>query len=288
MTIILGFITLFSCIALLIGLIKPSFIMFWSKRPTRLKMLGFWLLSIVVISLLGSLSISDEEKAQSSINAAKIKITKKKYEVVSSDLKDIDKKNPLYDEAQRLIYKADSLVALQAREEKIKQEKEFKEKLEREIASIEKGIDFSTYRGSVASIQIEIALFSIWAKYIEEGFAYQDDEIQELSKKLKVKVQKIQTKEFPLLRKNYKEVVRDILWTENIKTSIYARGYRTIQFTGGIFANNKNKMEMQNNLSEILTLLRFKRANYKWYKYDDDYTYYTLNTPSDKEIINID
>ena len=37
-------IVLVTFIALIIGLINPSLIMFWSRRPTRLKIIGWWFL----------------------------------------------------------------------------------------------------------------------------------------------------------------------------------------------------------------------------------------------------
>ena len=70
--------------------------------------------------------------------------------------------------------------------------------------------------------------------------------------------------------------------TENAR--ILKKKSKTIQFTGGIFANNKNKQETQETLSEILNLLRFNTVNYKWYEYDDEYTYYELDTKRDNEI----
>ena len=71
---------------------------------------------------------------------------------------------------------------------------------------------------------------------------------------------------------------------ENIEVEVFGNNSKTIQFTGGIFANNKNKQETQETLSEMLNLLRFKKVNYKWYKYDDEYTYYELDSKNDNEI----
>jgi hypothetical protein len=33
--------------------------------------------------------------------------------------------------------------------------------------------------------------------------------------------------------------------------------------------------------------LKFKRTNYKWYDYDDEYTYYSMETKADGELVNL-
>lgn len=163
-------------------------------------------------------------------------------------------------------------------------ETEIIEQLQREINSIEKGIDFSQYKESVESIQLEVALFLVWGNKINEALSSENKEINELGNRLKAKVEKIQKDEYPKLRKAYGKIVAKNLWVENIEVEVFGNNSKTIQFTSGIFANNKNKQETQNTLSEILNLLRFNRVNYKWYKYDDEYTYYELNTLKDNEI----
>lgn len=156
--------------------------------------------------------------------------------------------------------------------------------LEREISSIDKGLDFISYKESIESIQLEIVLFKVWGKNINEALNSKNNKIKALGKQLETKVQKIQTSEFPKLRKAYGKIVAKKLWVENIEVEVIGKKSKTIQFTGGIFANNKNKQETQETLSEILNLLRFNTVNYKWYEYDDEYTYYELDTKRDNEI----
>lgn len=168
--------------------------------------------------------------------------------------------------------------------EKKQTDVEIKEQLEREISSIDKGIDFSSYKESIESIQLELVLFQVWAKKINEAKSSNNNDIKELGEKLETKVKKIQVSEFPKLRKAYGKIVAKKLWVENIEVEVFGNNSKTIQFTGGIFANNKNKQETQETLSEMLNLLRFKKVNYKWYKYDDEYTYYELDSKNDNEI----
>lgn len=164
---------------------------------------------------------------------------------------------------------------------------EIKEQLDREISSIDKGIDFTSYKESIESIQLELVLFQVWAKKINEAKSSNNNDIKELGEKLETKVKKIQVSEFPKLRKAYGKIVAKKLWVENIEVEVFGNNSKTIQFTGGIFANNKNKQETQETLSEMLNFLRFKKANYKWYEYDDEYTYYDLDSKNDNEIVEL-
>ena len=159
------------------------------------------------------------------------------------------------------------------------------EQLKREIESINKGIDFSIYREEVQSIQMEIVLFGSWAKTIIEAKDNQNKEVKLLAKELEEKVKLIQVKEFPLLRKAYKEAIYKKLWLEDIETKILGKKNKTIQFTGSLFASNKNKQETQTTLSEVLKQFRFNRVNYKWYEYDDKFTYYEMDVSEDNELV---
>lgn len=159
------------------------------------------------------------------------------------------------------------------------------EQLKREIESIDKGVDFSTYRGEIQSVQMEIVLFGAWAKNIIDAKNNKNEAINDLGEILESKVKRLQVKEFPLLRIAYKEAIYQKLWVENIETNVIGKGNRTIQFTGALFANNKNKQDTQNTLSNVLRQFRFKKVNYKWYKYDDEYTYYDMDTPNDNELV---
>ncbi len=162
-------------------------------------------------------------------------------------------------------------------------EENLKTKLEKEINDIENGKDFSSFRKSRESILIEIALFSYWTDLIMKASVDTAGEISSLGKKLEKSLKKIQLKEFPLLRKSYAEFVKNKLWESDIDVTISGNNYTTITLIGAVFASNKNKQDVQNELSEILNILRFKRINYKWYKYDDEYTYWKLYEGKDTD-----
>ena len=174
---------------------------------------------------------------------------------------------------------------------KLESEKELsnkKEQFERELKSINEGIDFSKYRESIESMQIELVLFGTWANLIEEGENSDNPELKSLAKKLKSKVINIQTTEFPKLRKEYAKVVAKKMWENDIKVSANGTGSRYINFTGGIFAANKNKQDFQNQLHEVLTMFRFKQSRYRWYKGEDEYTYWTIYEGKDTDLVKFD
>ena len=221
----------------------------------------------------------------------KVEPTDENYNVAQNKIAEIDS-ILLYVEKEKI--RQDSISNVEkARQDSIarveREQKEiddFKAQLSREIESF-KTFNGSTYREDVSSIQIEIALFATWANIIKKAQNHKDKEINRLGNTLKTKTIALQKSEFPKLRKNYGDVLKQKLWAENIKVKTKGSGYSTLEFEGGIFASNKNKQDTQQTLSEMLNLLRFKRVNYKWYEYDDEYTYYTLKTGQDGDLVDL-
>ena len=165
-------------------------------------------------------------------------------------------------------------------------DEDFKNQLQREIDGME-NFDGSTYKESIDGLTIEMVLFSVWANRINEAEKNSDQEINDLGKKLEQKVKQIQIKEFPLMRKSYGEIVNTTLWEHNIDVKVFGASNNTIELTGALFANNKNIKDTQAEIQEMLQLLRFDRINYKWYKYDNDYTYFDLESHRDNETIEV-
>lgn len=299
MTAILGLLSFALFIAFIVGLVKPALVLRWTNKPTRLKVFGYWILATFVVGIIGVATESDEDRAKSSIEAAKNYIEQENYSSAISNLEDIDEENPLYSEAQILLQKADSLSKMTEEEKRLAQEMEAKkaaeeeklkqkEQLEREIKSINDGVDFSTYRGTVDALQMELVLFGTWADIIEKGETSDDPEIQKLAKQLKPKVVNLQVREFPRLRKEYADVVAKKMWENDIEVYANGTGNRYINFSGGLFAANKNKKDFQEQLHEILTMFRFNQSRYRWYKGADEYTYWTIYEGKDSELVTFD
>lgn len=253
---------------------------------------------LLIIPLLLLLSCTDN------YNEGVKKYNLKNYNKALVNFKNVDSSHINFDKAQNLIVKIDSI--LKAEENKkyvndslikaetkkqdsltaIKEVDDFKALLEREIKSFNE-FDGTKYKGDLESIQIEIALFVFWANNIKKTEKHNDNEIVKLGKTLKTKTIALQTIEFPKLRYSYGKLLGSKLWVENIKAKTKGVGYSVLEFEGAFFANNKNIQTTQKSLSEMLEILRFKRVNYKWYKYDNEYTYYSLNTLQDGALVEL-
>ncbi len=67
MEVILGLLNFVLFITFIVGLVKPSLILRWSSKPTRLKVFGYWILSIIVISILSFMVIDTEPSIEDEI-----------------------------------------------------------------------------------------------------------------------------------------------------------------------------------------------------------------------------
>lgn len=293
---LLNIITFILLILLIIGLIKPKLILKWTNKPTRLKLIGYWFLSIIIISIISIITTETSKSSKLIIESSQKNIEKGNYKIAITDLKTIREDDSLYLSAAKLVKKADSLVHILEEEKKIAHELEIKkleiekltqlkEKLSRELASVNEGIDFSIYRESIDFLQIELAIFGTWAKMIQEGTTSKNMDIQKLAKEIQTKVSKIQIKEFPILRKAYSEIVSKKMWENDIEVSSSGKKNTFLNFTGSIFAANKNKQLFQQEVQEILMMFRFKQSRYRWYKGENQYTYYTIYKGKDSDLV---
>ncbi|MET7030650.1 ATP synthase subunit B family protein [Sediminicola luteus] len=295
---ILGLLSFALLIALIVGLIKPSLILRWTNKPTRLKVIGYWFLSIIITGILGVMFIDTTIDSKTSIQTANNKIKEGNYSNAISTLEKIEKTDSLYNKAQLLIKKADSLNNLTAEEkrvaerinaEKAKKEEVLKQKeqLERELKSIDDGIEFAE-GNSIEELQMDIVVFATWAKIIKAAEASEDTELRKLGENLKSKVSKIQIKEFPNLRNQYAKIAAKKMWENDIEVTANGTGKKYINFSGGVFAANKNKQEFQTQVQEILNIFRFKQARYRWYKEESEYTYYTMYEGKDSQPVTFE
>ena len=97
---------------------------------------------------------------------------------------------------------------------------------------------------------------------------------------------RLRLRTFPKIRKAYYEFLRKNLWESDIDVDLSGSGNTILKFTGGSFAANKNIKITQETLREMLTMLRFKQTQYRWYEGEDEYTYYKMKTPKDSEIVD--
>lgn len=95
------------------------------------------------------------------------------------------------------------------------------------------------------------------------------------------KLKAIQIKNFPKARQIWAANCKQEMWKQDVDVNFSGK---TITFVGGIFAANANKQAAYEAIADALRDLRFKRCNFKWYKYDDNYTYWNISSKDDGEL----
>lgn len=162
-----------------------------------------------------------------------------------------------------------------------------RDQIQREIKSINEGVDFSGYRGTIDGLNMEIVIFGAWAKVISGAMNSGDGESIRLAKQLKSKVATIQTREFPILRKEYVKILANGLWAEDVYVYANGTGNRYINFTGGIFVTNQNKQDFHYEIQDNFLQFRFTQSRYRWYKEQNEYTYWKVYEGKDSDLVNV-
>lgn len=153
-----------------------------------------------------------------------------------------------------------------------------------ELTIIEKGIDYSQYRGSLSSIKKELKMFNKWSKIIEDNQTDSSKEVKKILGKFKNKVISNQVKEFPILRKEFSMVIGSIGLKDDIEVISFGPKNTNIKFIGSYYALKSNISLNHSKISSVLGYLRFKKAQYLWFKYDEDYVTYKIESSKDNEI----
>jgi hypothetical protein len=144
--------------------------------------------------------------------------------------------------------------------------------LDNELKSFEKPFK----RGNIGYKGM-INMFRGYNEIIINAKKLNNKDLNEKADKLYEKALKLQKQELPSMRKEFSDEISQKLWEHNVDVKCFGKNNTTIEFIGGLFANNKNIKDSQEKISETLNVLKFKRANYKWIKHDDEYTYYDLD-----------
>lgn len=163
--------------------------------------------------------------------------------------------------------------------------KELKEQLKLELASYDKPFDVQQYRGTVTALQLEVVQFALIAGIVNKGLKSDDKETNQLASKLKSKVVARQIKEFPKMRYDYGKSAAEKMWENNIYISTSGPKNSILNLTGALFANNKNIADTQKLLADILTNFRFKEVRYRWYRGEEEFTYYKVETSKDNKLV---
>lgn len=134
-------------------------------------------------------------------------------------------------------------------------------------------------------VRAEIIVLDAYAGHTIKANTHKDDSIKQIGQNMENLLKSIQMKEFPILRKTYVEVSKAELWVNDIDVSGSGTNTTCINYAGHIFAANANKQDFQDKLHAIMNELRFKKSTYRWYKGADEYTYYTIDSPNDGDIV---
>jgi hypothetical protein len=157
------------------------------------------------------------------------------------------------------------------------------ENISKQIENELKSFDKPFERGNIGYKGM-IIMFRSYSVIISKAKQTNSKEIISKAEELYNKALKLQQKELPKMRKEFCDDIGAKLWEENITVICKGTNNTTIEFIGGIYANNKNIKSSQENISETLNTLKFKKVNYKWIKHDDEYTYYDLDNDEQKLI----
>lgn len=151
---------------------------------------------------------------------------------------------------------------------------------------IEKAVNSDKGMSSFPSREaIDIRILTL-REYTSRAYSSDFDNFQDLkpkAKKLQTKVRKLKATEYPKMRRDFGKVFDEMMWEYDIDVFVKGSNNSIIEVVGSLFAANKNIKFVHEKMQERLVELKFKRAQYKWSKYDDEYTYYTLSPSTDTE-----
>lgn len=158
------------------------------------------------------------------------------------------------------------------------------EQLDREIASLPQ-VSAANYTETVDQINMGIILIGTWTLLYEQGADLPlDATAQEKRQRFRNLLIRKQAEMLPALRDSYGPAMRQQLWEADGSAKTFGSGYRTVEFVNVAFARNANIRDIHNEIRENLLMLRFTRAQYKWFKEASEYSYFNLEPPQDTEL----
>jgi hypothetical protein len=141
------------------------------------------------------------------------------------------------------------------------------------------------FTDSVESIMLLLLVFEVNAQIIKDGndLVLTPDH-EKARQELKQLLSKRQVEILPVIRDAYGPALRKNLWEHDGYARTLGAGYRRIEIVNALFAANRNIIEFHNNVLATLLQLRFTRVDYKWIRQATEYSYFTLEPPSDGTI----
>jgi hypothetical protein len=162
--------------------------------------------------------------------------------------------------------------------------KSFKEQLVDEIKTIDDPFDYVS-ASSIPMLQGYLVTFNIWRGEVNRGEKDSNDTIKKSAVTLKKKLIAKQAQELPKMRKHYAKLLAEGLWDQDVYVACTGNGNSILNITAGMFAANANIKQFQTMIADQVNEFRFKEIRYRWYKGADEFTYYKIESPADKELI---
>lgn len=135
-------------------------------------------------------------------------------------------------------------------------------------------------------IIISVAMFSALASRYRDGASMGLSAEQEaIRQRFKRRLIEWQVAALPELRNRYGPAMSRRVWREDMEVRTVGTAYRTIDLIWGGFAANRNIADFHSTARENFEALRFTRARYFWYGGADRWQYYTLEVPSDRDLV---
>jgi len=134
-------------------------------------------------------------------------------------------------------------------------------------------------------INIRVAVMKAVTNIVDSSSVDKTDSVVMWVNKIKKRLPVYQSKEFPILRKAYANIAKNLMWENDIDVSISGNKNNILTMVGGAFATNKNIKTIQESMIDMLSKLRFKKTIYKWYSGASEFTYFDIESPSDSSPI---
>lgn len=157
--------------------------------------------------------------------------------------------------------------------------------IEKHIRAAEGRERFIQSNNNTEGVMMAISMMDATASVIREGLNTGNKETIALTKELEKKAIISQEASLPELRAIYGNFLKEKLGEHNFIVALSGEKRDVLSFIGHDFADNKNIEMFQDNLSNMLHLMRFKQIKYRWSLQGDDYKCYTLDTPPDDKVV---
>ena len=166
-----------------------------------------------------------------------------------------------------------------------------REKVSEYLVMLDQGIEgiadlkASNFTEDVLAIVMGLTLIDRYNEYYENGLSLPlDDAGLAKREQYASALRRKQSEMLPVLRDAYGPAMRAQLWEADGWAQTKGNGFRTVTIVNAIFAANSNIKDIHETLRDQLNMLRFTRAEYKWYKEARDFSYYPLEVPSDNQL----